>query len=249
MRQNTPTTGLEVLFGVSPLQLYILSMATSTYNRLGLTRGLGLWTAQRSKRVGHIKWLQKQAKLLPNRNLQDYCVANNWTRLYSTFIGDGEDISHKSSINCYTDGSGCEHGSGSGVVTYEGDNPDPIFQSSAYTGKATVFQSEIYALQMACDYVTPMSPPKVIFLSDSQSLIEALTNPLITSRTVLRTAMALNTLAKQGTKVWIQWVRGHNGSDGNELADHMANLGAAFLAEGPEPERTYRNIEATGCAR
>jgi hypothetical protein len=30
MRQNTPTAGLEVLFGVLPLQLYILSMATST---------------------------------------------------------------------------------------------------------------------------------------------------------------------------------------------------------------------------
>jgi hypothetical protein len=33
MRRNTPTAGLEVLFGVPPLQLYILSMATSTYNR------------------------------------------------------------------------------------------------------------------------------------------------------------------------------------------------------------------------
>jgi ribonuclease HI len=92
-----------------------------------------------------------------------------------------------------------------------------------------------YAIQMACDYVTPMAPPQVIFLSDSQSSIEALTNPFITSRTVLRTATALNTLAKQVTEVWIQWVRGHNGSDGNELADHMANLGAAFQAEGPEP--------------
>jgi ribonuclease HI len=84
---------------------------------------------------------------------------------------------------------------------------------------------------MACDYVTPMAPPQVIFLSDSKSLIEALTNPLITSRTVLRTATALNTLAKQGTQVWIQWVCGHNGSDRNELADHMANLGAAFQAK------------------
>jgi hypothetical protein len=102
MRRNTPTAGLEVLFGVPPLQLYILSMATSTYNRLGLTQGLGLWTAQRSKGVGHIKWLQKQAKLLPNRNLQDFCVADNWTRLYSTFKSDGEDIPHENSIYCYS---------------------------------------------------------------------------------------------------------------------------------------------------
>jgi hypothetical protein len=43
--------------------------------------------------------------------------------------------------------------------------------------------------------------------------------------------MALNTLAKQGIKVWIQWVRKHNGSDVNELP----NLGSAFQAEGPEP--------------
>jgi len=39
----------------------------------------------------------------------------------------------------------------------------------------------------------------------------------------------LDVLANQHTIEWI-WVRGHNGNDGNERADELANLGvAAFL--------------------
>jgi hypothetical protein len=67
-----------------------------------------------------------------------------------------------------------------------------------------------------------------IILSDNQSAIQALANPFITSRTVLQTVEALDCLGNQGKEVCVQWVRGHNDTDGNDLADYMANQGAVL---------------------
>jgi hypothetical protein len=88
---------------------------------------------------------------------------------------------------------------------------------------------------MACAYAAQLAEPLVIILSDKQAAIQATVNPLITSRTVSNTIWALNNLANQGIEVCLQWIRGHNGTDGNELADHMANQGATSEVQGPEP--------------
>jgi hypothetical protein len=46
MRQNTPTAGLELICGVQPLHIRIISLAVQTYNRLDLSPE---------------KWTEKQA--------------------------------------------------------------------------------------------------------------------------------------------------------------------------------------------
>jgi ribonuclease HI len=82
------------------------------------------------------------------------------------------------------------------------------------------------------------APSPVTILSDSQAAIMATANPLITSRTVLRTVNVLNTLVTRGSSVLLHWVRGHNGVEGNELAGHLANKRAAW---GPEPFLPFSN--------
>jgi hypothetical protein len=44
-----------------------------------------------------------------------------------------------------------------------------------------------------------------------------------------------------GSSVLLHWVRGHKGVEGNELADHLANKGAALQAAGPEPFLPFSN--------
>jgi ribonuclease HI len=232
MRRNTPTTGLEVILGVPPLSLYIQSLASATYNRLHLKPNVH-WTGQRGNTLGHINWLQSISITLPHKDLQDRCVTNRWTRLYHTYIGDGEDVPPDTpGILCYTDGSGRYEGSGSGLAVYENSNSDPTFCTAEYTGAATVFQSEVRAISMACEYVTSRQPTQVTILSDSQAALMAITNPLQTSQTVTQTVDTMNLISQKGHNVLLSWVRGHNGAQGNEMADCQANLGAASRPEG-----------------
>jgi ribonuclease HI len=121
------------------------------------------------------------------------------------------------------------------LAIYKDGTTDPIHEEYDYTGSATVFQAEVYAIEMACEYATQQACPLVTILSDSLAAILALTSPYITSRTVLRTLHALTKLTQTGATVQIRWIRGHNGSQGNETADLLANLGAASMANGPEP--------------
>jgi hypothetical protein len=69
----------------------------------------------------------------------------------------------------------------------------------------------------------------------------AITNPLITSNTVLRNVDALNKLVKHGSSVLVRWVRGHMASRGNNEADHLAYVSAALRAAGREPFLPFSN--------
>jgi ribonuclease HI len=243
MRCNTPISGLKLILGIPPLHLYIQTLATSTYIGLNLTpKG---WKGQvGKKRLGHIKWLESITESLPHRSLQDRCVTHNWQLFLYTYIGDGEDAPHDDGLCCYIDGSERESASGSGLAAYRGNDPELIHTSCEYTGAATVFQSELHAINMSCTFAIRQQNRLIIILSNSQSAIQAIANPLVTSRTVLTTINAKNALGKQGKEVCVQWVRGHNDTDGNDLADHMANLGAAMDISGPEPFLPFSHAHA-----
>jgi ribonuclease HI len=135
------------------------------------------------------------------------------------------------------------------LAIYKDGTTDPIHEECDYTGSATVFQAEVYAIEMACEYATQQACPLVTILSDSLAAILALTSPYITSRTVLRTLHALTKLTQTGATVQIRWIRGHNGSQGNETADLLANLGAASMANGPEPFVPFSQATIKAVAR
>jgi hypothetical protein len=71
IRQHTPTAGLEVVFGLPPLELYIQYLAATTDGRLNLSpKG---WSGKNGRKIGHINWLRSIACNLPNHNLLDRC--------------------------------------------------------------------------------------------------------------------------------------------------------------------------------
>jgi ribonuclease HI len=165
----------------------------------------------------------------------DRVVEHRWHQNFSSLIGDGKDIPEKEGLLCYTDGSGLGYASGAGLAVYLDGDPNSIQTEAEYTGMATVFQAELYAMQMACDYAKLRADHKVIILSNSQAAIQAFMHPLILSQTVLFTVDSLNSLAALGKEVQIRWVRGHTNTDGNELADFMAKTGAALEASSLDP--------------
>jgi ribonuclease HI len=173
-----------------------------------------------------------------------------WTCLYNTYIGDGEDVPPDTlGILCYTDGFGRYEGSGSGLAVNENGNPKPTFCTAEYIGTATVFQSEVRAISMACEYVALRQPTQVTILSDSQAAIMAITNPLLTSQTVTQTVDAMKLISRKGHNVLLRWVRGHNGAQGNKMADYQANHGAASRPDGPKPFLPFSNAVIKMAAR
>ena len=105
MRPSTPTTGIEVLTGVPPLDLHIQEIAVQTSTRLNLKPSGWSGVFKNHKTQGHIKWLQSQMDGLPPRELHDRCVIPITHHNFNTIIDDGEDDPNLPGLRIYTDGS------------------------------------------------------------------------------------------------------------------------------------------------
>jgi hypothetical protein len=65
--------GMEMIFGVPPLELYIQHLAASTFHRLHLHPHE--WDRKKGSKYGDIKWIEKfVAADLPHSDLQDRCM-------------------------------------------------------------------------------------------------------------------------------------------------------------------------------
>jgi ribonuclease HI/retron-type reverse transcriptase len=231
MRQNTPTAGLEIITNVIPLHICIVELAVSTYNRIG--RPPDGWTGKTRQRLGHLRWLEIESRPIPTRIIQDRCVEHVWDRDFSVAIGDGDDDTSVSGLRCYTDGSLMTN-SGSGVAIFRHGVPAPIYTDCKYVGTATVFQAEVHAIQMACEQALTYPDVRVTIFSDSQAAILAIDNSCLRSRTVHEAVKALHVLGHQKL-VHLQWIKAHNNSVGNDLADTMAKKGARTPTYQPSP--------------
>jgi ribonuclease HI len=231
MRRNTPTVGLELITYVVPLHIRIMELAISTFNRIG--RPPDGWSGKTGSRLGHLRWLDKEAKPIPHRTIQDRCVEHVWDRDFSVAIGDGDDDTTVSGLRCYTDGS-LMGNAGSGVAIFRQMDQNPIYTNSRYVGMATVFQAEVHAIQMACNQASTYQDTRVTIFSDSQAAIYAINNSCLRSRTVLNAVKALQALG-QRKLVHLQWIKAHNNSVGNDLADTMAKQGANNPTTQPSP--------------
>jgi ribonuclease HI/retron-type reverse transcriptase len=231
IRQNTPTAGLEMIAHVVPLHIRIQELAVSTYSRLG--RPPDGWSGKIRTRLGHLLWLDKKSKTFVHHTLQDRCVEHVWDRHFSASIGDGSDELNLRGIRGYTDGS-VMYAGGSGIALYRHGVEEPILTDSQFVGSATVFQAELNAIKMACNACMALPDIRVTLFCDSQAAILAIHNTTIQSRTVLNAVKALNALGDRKI-VHLQWIKGHNGSPGNELADYMAKKGSREAIIGPSP--------------
>jgi len=224
-RRSTPTAGLEILFNIPPLHLYVQQRAITTHTRLWgndsrrmadsthrksaqkhLDR-MGIPAFQRDSSKGEYRWDKK------------YKLDHDSLKTGKPLIEPNGDIS------VYTDGSLLENSRGSSFVMYQ--NGKIISQNYYHVREPiTVYQAELCAINCAALELIRMNTASPIYIYvDSQAAIRSLFKYFVTSEILKKTIDNLNVLG-EGQPIHIRWVKAHVGYEGNEMADQLAKQGA-----------------------
>lgn len=227
---TTPTATMEALLQLPSLDLVVKAEARAAIHRL---QTLNLW---RPNRVSTSHTIFKNS--LAETNILAMGVdAMVPTMVYMEKIkfvipDRGSHAETTRGIQWYTDGSKTDSGAGVGVY---GKRPRVNFYASL--GRYTsVFQTEVFAL-LICAEMNLRRGYKgrpITMFTDSQAAIKALETPITYSKLVKNCKDCLNRLARVN-QVTISWVPGHEGIEGNEIADQLAKKGAESCFIGPEP--------------
>lgn len=236
--KTTPTAALEMILGLTPLDLEAKKRALEQCYRL---KSFGLWRTIPTTK-GHTRIIDliegRLSMIMANNDLvKKQKIFDKKYRVHIGLRDNWELMNDNKSTVCYTDGSRKEStglsGAGIYIVT-----PLKTEEITINLGKfASVFQAETMAI-LECAHRTKQiigqETDKVLIYSDSQAALKALEKPVITSALVRQCKTALNKLAA-GRKVTLAWVPGHQGTRGNEKADELAREGADETFIGPEP--------------
>lgn len=235
--RTTPTAALEVLFDLAPLHIVAEKEAMAAAYRMihsGSWYTTGVADGHRAvrqllyRRVREAQWRGDHiydGHFSDKAFTVDFPSRQDWQ-------GEEGNLCPPEDIVCFTDGSRREGTSGSGVYI-----PSRNIELALPLGKfATVFQSEVYAILRCAslESLQRVNGEQIFICSDSMATIKALARPLVRSALVLECKQALNRLSITN-RVTVRWIPGHEGHQGNEEADRLANEGAGTPFHGPEP--------------
>ena len=238
---TTPTAGLELLVGLTPLHLHIKGEAAMGFIRIKKHHAdqrthKGLF----DRHYGHVNACGRTLSRVRTAQIPTDAKPLSWEepRFY-TRIAERELASkpptHQQAIDVYTDGSKHTNGNTGAAAIIKTDGG--WITKTLHLGKlATVFQAEVLAIQIAARFITQnhYQNQDIYINSDSQAALKALARNTTSLETVKECKASLNELCK-ANRVTIQWVPGHIGVEGNERADLEANRAASEVTLGPEP--------------
>lgn len=214
---STPTSAMEAILGLAPLDLVIKAEARSGIHRLQINK---YWSPNSYKKGHTVFQGDLPDGLILNMSTDVLAPETIFTNETELEIPDkGTYKPSRRGIEWYTDASKTSEGTGAAVY---GQRPREM-QKFSLGKHTTVFQAEVYAIKkcveanIARGYIG--KPIKI--LTDSQAAIKALINPKTTSRLVKSCKLKINHLAL-GNQLTITWVPGHEGIEGNEIADRLA---------------------------
>ncbi len=222
--RSAPTAGLETMVGWIPLDLHAQQTGLIAYFRLKHNLipgwdGLGRKTTQK----GHLRiWKDTLSGMIdPNYPVEE--VLN--THLWRQHIDHIHNKGWGSPLRIYTDASKTGDNVGYGWIATDGDY---IVAEEIYSAKEIeVHRAEVLAIKEALSWLKNCRHPgrETIISSDSQSAVSALNGYVIRDNTTKTTMELLIELDKTDS-VELVWVRGHNNTTGNEVADMLARVGA-----------------------
>ena len=240
---STPTAGMEALLSLRPLHIHLKEIALACHHRMSMQN---TWKTQAGDASqGHGKKVMSWAKEIPDLTLptDKLKYKHSCIKQFQTMIPDRNEIPPESgkplpreegSINVFTDGSKTEDKSGAAYLIKSSEiKKQDFFPLGSLT---TVFQAEIVAISAAAEKLLELEVKgkKITFFVDSQSAIMALEKFITKNCLVKQAKENLNNLGLQN-RVFVQWIPGHEGHLGNEVADRLAKRGANEIFWGPEP--------------
>jgi ribonuclease HI len=222
VRRGTPTAALEILYDVPPIHHLVMERARCTFLQLGELQHVQ-WTPVIRSQTGHLRELRRFFK----GEMDDDMIepVPNRDQPYYVRIDNGLAVEQQG-ITAYTDGSLMDGRAGAGACIWQG--AQPMVTLSEKLPDCTIFQAEIRAIQMVCEFFDKNSRtmPITIYV-DCQSVLQALRAPNITNALLRDTRDMLTVLAEANHTVTLQWVKAHAGTQGNEDADKAAKRGGA----------------------
>ena len=235
-RRGTPTAGLELVTYTIPLWLHIKQEAALAHIR---TKHLvkipreELLVFNKPKTTGHRQFLETfsldiKFKSQDCDNIPQFMDWNKSFILDEKSFADGN-TNFNQELTMFTDGSKDTRGrTGSGLVVYDAERRI-ICQMHWHLGRyISVFQSELYAIKKAVQYLCRYTGSKrtVTIYADSKAALQALNSHRVYSEQVRSILLYFKEAAKRNT-ITLKWVKAHNDNEGNDIADQLAKQGAA----------------------
>ena len=238
---STPFISLNLLTNTPDIITYLWGEAAKGAERL---RAYGTWSLED---LAITKGTIKAHTAIKNNFMDDLNIPNterdlsiptlNLARSFTVTLPGSNNTSYRNElqhvidnlhpdiISCYTDGSGTDQGRGVGFIITTNNNNTIIHKNSyKIPDYCTVFQAELTAIRVTCEYLYNHSDKHIIIWTDNLSSIQAVTALNIKSRTVRACYDALNKLGNSNI-VELRWIAAHADLWGNEQADELAKLG------------------------
>ena len=243
--RSTPTAGIEAMLGLEPLEITVMENAIAASIRI---KNNGGWKRQEEDRLKHFSHAKIIDDIIEENTelMQPQDRLKNSVRESSKFtvkIGEREELNktsirpmpiHSEKINCFTDGSKTELGTGNAYKIY---SHGFCKGESNYLGQnTTVFQAEVTAITSAgIELIKQETRNKEInFYVDSQSALKATNSYVIRNKSVKECKQILNKISEHNSVI-LNWMPGHENHKGNIIADKMAKAGVNMYTEGQEP--------------
>ena len=228
LRKGTPTSGLEVILNIFPLDLKAEEAALKGYLRVN-NKIRPQWDGIGNGKVrGHLWWWNHELQKIGVDQVHDREKFLILEKLYFVDLDSKSSglPSYDSTIACYTDGSKINDRSGYGVSITKNDH-EITSTFGALGKKTTVYQAEVYAIHKCCELLIDMEPESVTIFTDNQSALESLAQVNGRSKVVQNCISILNRLAKT-RPVTLKWIKAHSNHTGNECADALAKKGTTI---------------------
>lgn len=228
--RTTATASLNAILNLQPLHIVIKTRAIACYDRLTMS---DTWHDTHLTSKGHGS-ITKVANQIGNFNNNDR-ISDTWftEQKYEVHINDAmhwDSDMHllRDPIKIWTDGSIRDGKVGTGIYC-------PKLRlgiSLRLSDHSNIMQAELTGLTESARLCAQkkVRNRNIIFCSDSQAALRAISRGTVKSHTALDCIQSMNELAEKHNTIHIYWIPGHKGHLGNELADEYAGRGTGKSA-------------------